>query len=187
MPTGYQIKDQTQAHFLTLQIVEWVDIFTRKVYKDILVDALNYCSQNKGLVVFGYVIMSNHVHIIVQSTNDNLSGVIRDFKSFTSKEMLKYIQSGKESRDTWMLKIFKNAAIKHKRNSEYQVWTHENHAIVIYSASFFENKLDYIHANPVRAGIVLREDEYIYSSAKNYANDKGLVEVETITRLWKTV
>jgi REP element-mobilizing transposase RayT len=89
MTTGYQVKDQTRAHFLTLQIVAWVDIFTRKVYKDILVDALNYCTQHKGLIIFGYVIMSNHLHIIAQSTNDNLSGIVRDFKSYTSKEMLK--------------------------------------------------------------------------------------------------
>jgi REP element-mobilizing transposase RayT len=159
MSTGYQIKDQTCAHFLTLQIVAWVDIFTRKVYKDILVDALNYCTQHKGLIIFEYVIMSNHLHIIAQSSHDNLSGIVRDFKSYTSKEMLKYIQSGKESRDKWMLAIFKSAAIKHKRNAVYQVWTHENHAIEIYSASFFEKKLDYIHSNPVKSGIVENEDE----------------------------
>jgi putative transposase len=107
MPTGYQIINQGNAHFLTLQIVSWVDIFTRKVYKDIIVDALNYCIKHKGLIVYAYVIMSNHLHIITQSDGDNLSGIIRDFKSFTSKEMLKYIKSGKESRDKWMLHILK--------------------------------------------------------------------------------
>jgi REP element-mobilizing transposase RayT len=187
MPTSYQIINQGNAHFLTLQIVSWVDIFTRKVYKEIIVDALNYCIKHKGLIVYAYVIMSNHVHIITQSDGDNLSGIIRDFKSFTSKEMLKYIKSGKESRDKWMLHIFKNAAIKHKRNALFQLWTHENHAIELYSPTFIETKLDYIHNNPVRAGIVNNAEDYLYSSTLNYADETGLVLVDTLSRRWKTV
>lgn len=187
MPTGYQINDQARPHYLTLQVVEWVDIFTRKIYRDIIVDALNYCIQHKGLTVYGYVVMSNHIHLIVQSRNEDLSGTLRDFKSFTSKELLKAIGTENESREKWMLSIFKHAAIQHKRNSEYQLWTHENHAMEIFSYNFFENKLDYIHANPVRAGLVENPQEYIYSSAKNYAGEKGLVTVETIDRVWKTV
>ena len=187
MPTGYQIQDQEKPYYLTLQVVEWVDLFIRKTYRDIITDALNYCIKNKQLVVYGYVIMSNHVHLIAQSSNGNLSGTIRDFKSFTSKEILKAVETENESRNKWMLSIFKNAAIKHKRNSDYQLWTHENHAMEIFSYSFFENKLDYIHANPVRAGLVENAEEYIYSSAKNYAGENGLVQVETIDRVWKTV
>ena len=86
-----------------------------------------------------------------------------------------------------MLKVFKIAAAKHKRNSEYQFWTHENHSELIYSNKFIEQKLDYIHNNPVRAGIVSQPEEYIYSSAKNYAGEAGLIDVEIISRRWKTV
>jgi REP element-mobilizing transposase RayT len=187
MPTGYQINNQEAAHYLTLQIVEWVDIFTRKVYRDILVDALNYCNQHKHFKIYGYVIMSNHLHLIAQSDNGELSNTIRDLKSFTSKEMLKFIESGNESRDKWMLAIFKQSAQKHKRNSAYQLWTHENHALEIFSSTFFETKLDYIHNNPVRAGWVQNPEEYLYSSAKNYAGEQGLVNVDIINRKWKTV
>jgi REP element-mobilizing transposase RayT len=187
MPTGYQIADQDRPYYLTLQVVAWVDIFTRKIYRDIIVDALNYCIKNKHLEIYGYVIMSNHVHLIAHSMNENLSGTLRDFKSFTSKEILKVIEEGNESREKWMLSIFKNAAIRHKRNSDYQFWTHENHAMEIFSYNFFEQKLDYIHENPVRAGLVENPEEYIYSSAKNYAGEKGLVQVEAINRIWKTV
>lgn len=188
MPTGYQIKSQDRPYYLTLQIVNWIDVFTRKAFRDIIVDALNYCITHKDLIVYGYVIMSNHVHLIAHSYSDNLSGTIRDLKSFTSKEMLKYmINSGKESRSDWMLHLFKSAAIKHKRNSAYQVWTHENHAIEIYSSKFFESKLFYIHNNPVKAGIVENQEEYVYSSAKNYAGEKGLVNVEVLKTEWKTV
>jgi len=187
MPTGYQIKDQDKAHYVTLQIVEWVDIFTRKIYRDIIIDALNYCINNKQLEVFAYVIMSNHVHLLIRSDKEDLSGTLRDFKSFTSKEILKAIMEERESRDKWMLSIFKSAAIRHKRNSEYQLWTHENHAIEVYSNKFVEQKLDYIHNNPVRAGIVTYPEEYIYSSAKNYNDEKGLVNVCILDRQRKTV
>jgi len=187
MSTGYQIVDQERPYYLTIQVVEWVDIFTRRNYRDIIVDSLNYCIKNKQLLVYGYVIMSNHVHLIAQSNKGDLSGTIRDFKSFTSKEILKAIEEGNESRNKWMLSVFKNAAMKHKRNSDYQLWTHENHALEIFSYNFFENKLDYMHANPVRAGLVEKPEEYIYSSAKNYAGENGLIPVETIDRVWKTV
>jgi REP element-mobilizing transposase RayT len=187
MPTGYQIVNQDRPYFLTLQVVRWVDIFSRKVYRDIIADSLNFCVENKQLTIYGYVIMSNHIHLIARSCNENLSGTIRDFKSFTSKEMLKAIQGGTESREKWMLSIFKNAAIRHKRNSEYQVWTHENHAEEIFSYPFLKQKLDYTHNNPVRAGWVLNPEEYLYSSAKDYAGEKGLVNVEKIDRVWKTV
>ncbi len=187
MPTGYQIKDQSKPYYLTLQVVEWVDIFSRKVYRDILVDSLNFCISQKGLLVYAYVVMSNHAHVIVQSERNELSSTIRDFKSYTSKQMLQFIDSGKESRDKWMLNIFKQSAIMHKRNSNFQVWTHENHAIEIVNYPFLESKLDYIHANPVRAGIVNRAEEYVYSSAKNYSGEEGLVNITTITRQWKTI
>ena len=137
MPTGYQIKDQDSCYFLPLQIVEWVDIFTRKNYKNIIIENLAYCQKHKGLQIFAYVIMSNHVHLLLRSENSNLSGTMRDFKSFTSKEILKQIECGPESRKDWMLKVFASAACEHKRNSDYQVWTHENHAIEVYSSKIY--------------------------------------------------
>ena len=187
MPTGYQIADQEKLHYVTLQVVEWVDVFTRKVYRDIIIESLKYCQQHKHLEIYGYVIMSNHIHLLVKSGIGNLSGALRDFKSFTSKQILKEIEEGNESRRNWMLITFKIAAAKHERNSAYQFWTHENHAMEIYSYKFFEQKLDYIHNNPVRAGIVSNPVDYVYSSAQNYAGEKGLLNVEVIDRVWKTV
>ncbi len=85
-----------------------------------------------------------------------------------------------------MLKIFKEAAFKHKRNSQYQFWTHENHAEYIFSQKFIEQKLEYIHNNPVRAGIVEKPEEYRYSSAKDYAGENGFLEIEIVMRKLKT-
>lgn len=129
--------------------------------------------------------MSNHIHLLVKSTTDNLSGTLRDFKSYTSKLILEEIQNSNESRREWMLKLFKDAAFKHKRNSEYQFWTHENHSEHIFSNRFMEQKLEYIHYNPVRAGIVNNPEDYRYSSAIDYADGKGLIPIEKITLRWK--
>ncbi|HNW97085.1 MAG TPA: transposase [Bacteroidales bacterium] len=91
MTTGYQIKEQAGLHYLTFQVVDWIDIFTRQVYRDIVIDSLSYCKQNKDLQIFGYVIMSNHVHLIVNSTSGKLSDTVRDFKKFTSSKIIKEI------------------------------------------------------------------------------------------------
>ena len=186
MPTGYQIKEQDKLHFVTLQVVEWVDVFSRQKYRDIIIENLTYCQKNKGLELFGWVIMSNHIHLLIKSKTMELSNILRDFKSYTSKKIIEEIDTCNESRKEWMLKIFKDAAFKHKRNSEYQFWTHENHAEYIYSNKFIEQKLDYIHNNPVRAGIVENPEEYRYSSARDYAGETGLLEVIQTMRLWKT-
>jgi REP element-mobilizing transposase RayT len=88
MKEGYTIKDQEKPHFITCTVVDWIDIFTRKIYKDIVISSLDYCIKEKGMLLFGYVIMSNHIHLIVQSKDGKLSDLIRDFKKFTSKNIL---------------------------------------------------------------------------------------------------
>ena len=187
MSNGYQIKDQEGTYYLTLQVVGWIDIFSRQIYRDIIIDNLRYCQQNKNLTIFSYVIMSNHVHIMLQSQNETLSNTIRDFKSYTSKVILDTIAESNESRKEWMLDYFESAAKEHQRNSKYQFWTHENHAIQIYSDEFISQRLNYIHMNPVRAGIVRQPEEYIYSSASNYASIESILDVEILTTKWKTV
>ena len=186
MPTGYQIKDQNAPHYLTLQVVEWIDVFTREQYKRLITDNLQYCQQHKDLEIFAFVIMTNHIHIISKSSNNNLSNILRDFKSFTSKELLKLIESESESRRNWMLDIFSKAAFKHERNSKYQFWTHENHAEQLWSGDFINQKIDYIHQNPVRAGIVSKPEDFVYSSARNYAGMESVLDVTVITPQWKT-
>ena len=177
MPTGYQILKQDASYFLTMQVVEWVDIFSRKRYRDILCDSLNFCSEKKGLQIFSYVIMSNHCHMLARAANGNLSNVIRDLKKHTCNRIIESVINEPESRREWMLDLFQKAASKHKRNEHYQFWTHENNAQEIYSQDFTLQKIIYIHNNPVRAGLVNRPEEYIYSSAKNYVGEIGIVKV----------
>ena len=186
MSTGYQIKDQESAYYLTLQIVHWVDIFSRKIYRDIVIDSLKYCKKEKGLEIYAYVIMSNHIHLLARGGNGNLSGILRDFKRHTSKRIIEVVQQKEESRREWLLMIFKYAARKHKRNNNYQVWTHENRAVEIFSNKFIEQKIDYIHNNPVVSGIVVNAADYLYSSARNYADLESVLDVIQVNRSWKT-
>ncbi|MDG2431319.1 transposase [Flavobacterium sp.] len=178
MKEGYVIRNQTKAHFITATVVDWIDVFSRKSYRDIAIDCLNFCVKNKGMIVYGYVIMSNHIHLVIQSNDCSLSDLLRDFKKFTAKTILEQIQTEPESRREWMLERFKLAPQSHSRNKNYQFWQYGNHAEEIYTAKFMWSKLDYIHMNPVRAGIVESASDYIYSSASNYVYDSGLVQIE---------
>jgi REP element-mobilizing transposase RayT len=180
MSNAFKIHKQGATYFLTLQVVYWVDVFSRKRYRDIVAESLNFCVKEKGLNVFAYVIMSNHVHLMVNAAQQNLSDVVRDLKTFTSKQIMNSILNEPESRREWMLKLFAHAASGHQRNENYQLWTHENHAEEIYSPKFTHQRINYIHENPVRAGLVEKAEEYLYSSARDYAGKKGLVSVEVL-------
>lgn len=187
MSKAYKILDQSAPYFLTLQVVQWVDIFTRKIYRDIVLDSFNHCTQHKGLEIFAYVIMSNHIHIIARSRNGDLSGCIRDLRRYTSKLMMEVVLHGIESRRGWMNLVFQYEANGHNRNEQFQIWTHENHAEEIYSNCFMEEKINYIHQNPVRAGLVANPEDYLYSSARAYAGKPSRFEPIVLSFGWKTI
>jgi REP element-mobilizing transposase RayT len=182
MSSGCQIKEQNELHYLTFQVVEWVDIFTRQIYRDIVINSLRFCQKNKGLEIYAFVVMSNHIHLLVRSETRDLSDIVREIKSFTANEILKVINEEPESRRDWMLNIFEFAAKRHKRCEKYKFWTHENHPEIIYSNQFIDQKINYIHENPVRAGIVEYAENYLYSSARAYAGKECLLEVIPVIR-----
>lgn len=78
-------------YFLTFQVVGWADAFSRKLHRVLTLENLTFCRKEKGLFLFGYVIMSNHLHMVVQHKNGKLSECVRDFNKFTSKKLLKMI------------------------------------------------------------------------------------------------
>lgn len=167
------------AYFLTMTVVNWIDVFTRPVYKHIIVDALKYNQENKGLIIYAWCLMSNHLHLIAEADEKhNLSDILRDFKKFTSKAIVKEIAENlEESRKKWMLSEFEFAGRYKSNIKNYKFWQDGNEAKEIHSNAFLEQKLDYIHENPVNAEIVENAEEYIYSSAKNYTGEQGLIDV----------
>ena len=155
-----------ELYFITMTIVDWIDIFTRRIYFDFIIDNLEYCQKNKGLEIYEYVIMTNHIHMICKGKGIPLSDILRDFKSFTSKELIKLIKDNpKESRQKWILNAFKKAGQKNPLNEQYQVWQNFNYPTFLDSTYLMDQKADYIHMNPVVAGFVHEPYEYFYSSA----------------------
>ncbi len=174
----YFINDPFGTHFLTLTIVDWVDLFSRPVYKSIITESLTYCTQHKGLVIYGWVLMSNHLHLLARTEPPHtLSAFLRDFKKFTSKQITAAIETQPESRRKWLLDRFSFEAKRSRRAEIYKVWKDDNHAMQCHTETFFRQKLTYLHTNPVRQGIVLEADHYLYSSAVDYSGMKGLVPV----------
>ncbi|RYZ24907.1 MAG: transposase [Chitinophagaceae bacterium] len=166
---GYKIRDQQAIHFITFAVVEWVDVFTRKAYRDILIDSLRHCQQEKGLVLHAWCIMSNHAHLLASAKDGNLSDILRDFKKFTSRQIFAAIQANEqESRKEWMLNIFQKAGEANSRNTTHQFWRQDNGPKECFSPAFTAQKIDYIHNNPVEAGLVEMPEDYLYCSAKTY-------------------
>ena len=140
-----------------------------------MTNSLTFCRQNKGVKVFAYVIMDNHLHLVVSGTN--LSNTIKDFKRHTAREIIKLAQN--EERD-WLLNQFKFFRKKHKTESDYQIWQECYHPKQIISEEMLRQKIEYIHHNPVRTGLVDRAEDWVYSSARNYLGLKGIMEIDVL-------
>ena len=155
-----------ELFFITMTIVNWIDLFTRQIYFDFIIDNLSYCQKNKGLEVYEYVIMTNHIHMICLGNDKPLSDILRDFKTFTSKELVKLIKNNPyESRKDWMLDAFRKAGENNPLNKNYQVWQNFNSPTLLDSPYLIDQKSEYIHNNPVVSGFVSEPWEYYYSSA----------------------
>lgn len=176
----YIITDQNATYFLTFTIVDWVDVFIRQTYKQIIVDSLNFCIASKGLIVYGWCLMTNHVHLIAEAKQGyRLSEIIRDMKKFTACSCLDAIAHERESRKDWMLYRFEFAGKFRKGIERYHFWQDGYHGIFLdpHKPGMLHQKLHYIHENPVRTGIVENAEEYLHSSARDYCGRKGLVNV----------
>jgi REP element-mobilizing transposase RayT len=181
MSEKYKTAEKEKAYFVTFTTFDWVKVLQDDDYKMIIVNSIRYYQQNRGLLVYAYCIMSNHVHLIIQSNGqETVSEVLRDLKKFTSKEIIKKLEIGVNN-ETLLIK-FNKAGENLKRIKNYKVWQDGNHAKVLYSNSFIWQKLNYIHNNPVKAGIVENPEEYLYTSARNYSDLDGLLDVILIAR-----
>lgn len=172
MSRKYKFAEKSGAYFISFATVFWIDVFTREEYFSCIINSLDYCRKNKGMEIYGYCIMPSHIHLIFRSALDNPSGLIRDFKGFTSKKLLETIaENPQESRKNWMLWMFAKSGKTNSNISNNQFWQQHNQPIEIWTYKVFEQKLNYIHNNPVEAGFVINPIDWKYSSARNYGND----------------
>lgn len=180
MSRKYKFGESTGAYFISFATVYWIDVFTRDIYFSVIIESLDYCRKNKGMEIYGYCIMPSHVHLIFRSAEADPSGLIRDFKGFTSRKILKTIEENtQESRKEWLLWMFEKAGKKNSNVKNRQFWQQNNKPIELWSLKVFEQKLNYIHNNPVISGFVTNPIDWKYSSARNYGNnDDTILEID---------
>ncbi len=93
MSRKYKFHDNDKIYFVSFAVINWIDLFTRNVYKDIVVDSLKFCQKEKGLELYGWCIMTSHVHLIIGTTGNPLENIMRDLKRHTSEQLRKTIET----------------------------------------------------------------------------------------------
>ena len=185
MSSKYKATDIDKAYFITITTAGWIDVFTRLSQKMVIIDSLRYCQTYKGLSIFAYCLMSNHLHLFCSADgNYLLSEIVRDFKKFTSKKIIETIHSEPESRKEWMLDYFKNSCAHLARDQHYKVWQDGYHAEEVFSNRWIREKINYIHQNPVKQKIVVEPEHYYFSSARNYADLDNPLDVVVVFMGW---
>jgi putative transposase len=181
MSRKYKFHDQDELYFVTFAVINWIDLFIRQEYRQIMLDSWKYCKENKGLEIYGWCIMTSHVHMIIGSKKEKLENIMRDMKKYTSEKLRACIKAHpQESRREWMLWMMERAGLKNSNNISFQLWRQDNHPLVMDNIQKMHYSLDYIHNNPVEAGIVEKPEDYLYSSARDYYGMKGMIDIKMI-------
>lgn len=178
-----QKADPQACSYITFNTVDWVDIFVRPVYKQIIVDELNCYIVSKGLIVYAWCLMSNHLHLLARNSDPGgLARIEREFKRVTTNKILEALEDETDLRKEWMLNRFEQCSHSLKRLEKYQLWqTCSNPSFIDFKQVFkLKEKVLHIHENPVRDRIVDRPEDYVFSSARDYAGEKGLVRTTVI-------
>ena len=172
----YKIYEPTHPHFVTCTILNWLPIFTRQESVELIMQSLKYLQREENLKLYAYVILENHLHLVVQS--DDIQKSMRHFKSFTAKEILKLLQ--RENAET-LLKQFIFYKKAHKKDRTYQIWQEGYQPKLMQTDTMMIAKIKYIHENPVKRGYVDESKHWRYSSARDYEGINGLIDIE---RFW---
>jgi REP element-mobilizing transposase RayT len=172
--TRYKIYNDQQPHFLTMTVVEWMPLFTYRDIVSLLLESLRFVQRDRGVVLYAYVIMEHHLHMIASAPE--LHKTIKEFKSFTARNIIDFL----EARNSIpLLEKLRRAKLHHKKESDYQLWQAGSHPQEIYSEEMLVQKVEYLHNNPVRRGYVDEPKHWRYSSARNYEGIEGLLAVCT--------
>jgi putative transposase len=169
----YKITDPRHPHFVTCTVLHWIPVFTRPDAVKVILDSLQFLMRD-GLNLYAYVILENHLHLVAQS--EQLDKDMFRFKSYTAKQLIKYLDENHVTQILEQLAFYKK---KHKKGSEYQFWQEGFHPELIKDEKMMQQKIEYIHQNPVKRGYVERAEHWRYSSAINYEGQCGLLEVCT--------
>jgi REP element-mobilizing transposase RayT len=164
--------------FVSFAVVNWIDVYVREAYFNDIVESLKYCMEHKGMEIYSWCIMPSHIHLIFSAKSENPSDVLRDFKRYTSTSLQKLLEANVgESRREWILWMMDRAGAKNSNNKGRQFWQQHNKPIELWSNDVIDQKLHYIHNNPVAAGFVSEALHWKYSSAIDYSGGRGLIKL----------
>lgn len=174
MSTEYKFVENKAVYFTTTTVTGWTDVFTREVYKTILLDSIRHCQQKQGLIIHAWILMTNHFHAICSCIEGKELGLIwRNIKSYTAMKVINTIMNNaKESRKENLLHIFESAGKASSSNTKYKFWEYESHPVLLENTEMYNQRLDYLHWNPVKAGFVAEPWHWLYCSAIDYLRDK---------------
>ncbi len=172
--TRYRIHENEFPYFMTCTIVGWLAVFTRPEAVQIVFDSWKFLNREKDFRLYGYVILENHLHLIASAPK--LSQAMKSFKMYTARQIIDLLE---DHRANVLLEQLRALKLRHKTESEYQVWEEGSKPKQIQSDDMMLQKLEYIHHNPVKRGYLDDPVHWRYSSARNYAGMPGLVKVIT--------
>ncbi len=174
--TKHTIKKDFTTYYLTITVTDWLPIFKDDSIRAIVINSLNFLIEKRNLLVYGYCIMHNHLHMIANTESPFLlKDVLRDFKKFTARRITELLLQRQSEEEFEFLSAFRTAGERHCKEVKYKIWKDGNHAIELFSRKFFLQKLNYIHLNPVRAGYVEKVNDWPFSSAKDYGGEKSVL------------
>jgi REP element-mobilizing transposase RayT len=179
MSRKYKFKENDKLYFVSFAVINWIDLFIRKEYKDVIVSSLKYCIEKKNLELYAWCILTSHVHLVIGSSENPLENIMRDLKRHTSEHLHQLIKhSSKESRREWLLAMMEKAGKENSNNCGFQLWQQHNNPILLVNQQMMHQKLNYLHNNPVEAGFIEKPEDWLYSSAKDYfTGKKGMVDI----------
>src|SRR4029078_7128390 len=178
MSKKYKFADNDKLYFVSFAVTNWIDLFIRNEYREEILTSISYCQANKDLELYGWCIMTSHIHLIIGTTGNPLQNIMRDLKRHTAEALHTSIETNNtESRREWMLWMMERAAKKNSNTAKFQLWQPQSPPIQFINNKMAHKKLDYVHNNPVEAGFVTKAEEWKYSSAIDYYGGKGLLEI----------
>ncbi len=181
MSRKYKFYNQEGLYFVSFAAVYWLDIFVRDNYFITLLESLDYCRKNKGMEIYAWCIMPSHVHLVFRAKEQNPGVLLKELKTFTSKKLQKAIvEHPQESRKEWLLWMMERAGSQNSNVKHRQFWQQHNQPIELWSPAVIDQKIEYIHHNPVEAGFVTEPHHWKYSSALDYSGGKGLLEIDSV-------
>ncbi len=160
MRSTYKIYNPEGVYFITSTIVNWLPVFTSGPYYQILIDSIKFSQLEKELKLYAYVFLEDHFHLIVSA--EKLSNVIGSIKGYTAKEIIRKLKDDKNEK---LLEKFRKAKLSYKTKNEFQIWQESFHPQELLTENIIRQKVDYIHMNPVRRGLVKEPEDWKYSSA----------------------